>query len=131
MVRASKSIHFHKKNSMTFLLFVAITLFIFVVNADESSPVTCGSGIKLVHKETKFHLHSHAIAWGSGSSQQSVTATSTQSDPNSIWVVKEPIRTSQTCELSKPILCGSMISLEHAGTGIYLLSRSFEYFLNN
>lgn len=100
-----------------FLVSIIIASFILLVSADESSPVTCGSGIKLVHKETKYHLHSHAIAWGSGSGQQSVTATSSQGDPNSIWVVKEPIRTSQTCELSKPILCGSMISLEHAGTG--------------
>lgn len=102
-----------------FLLIVIIFALVSVITADESSPVTCGSGIKLIHKETKFHLHSHAIAWGSGSGQQSVTASGTQADPNSIWVVKEPIKISQTCELSKPILCGSMISLEHAGTGKY------------
>ena len=115
----------HSQAFLLVVIAIACAVFVSVVASEESSPVTCGSGIKLVHKETKFHLHSHAIAWGSGSGQQSVTASSTQADPNSIWVVKEPIRTSQTCELSKPILCGSMISLEHAGTGKYYHLSAF------
>ena len=86
--------------------------------AQDSAPVTCGSTIKILHKDTKYYLHSHAIVWGSGSGQQSVTATSTQTDANSLWVVSEPMKSSSTCELAMPIPCGSVISLEHAGTGI-------------
>ena len=41
--------------------------------ADDSSAISCGSVVKLKHKETGHHLHSHQIAWGSGSGQQSVT----------------------------------------------------------
>jgi len=37
--------------------------------------VTCGSSIKLKHVSSGFHVHSHNIQWGSGSGQQSVTAT--------------------------------------------------------
>jgi len=38
--------------------------------------LTCGSSIKLKHKETKYWLHSHSINWGTGSGQQSVTSAS-------------------------------------------------------
>ena len=77
--------------------------------AKENDPVTCGSVIKLIHKETvRFvllqrqsyavlcslnlsllhiffvvqgnNLHSHGIAWGSGSGQQSVTTNSVKND---------------------------------------------------
>lgn len=36
-------------------------------------PVTCGSIIKLKHKNTKTRLHSHEVTYGTGSGQQSVT----------------------------------------------------------
>jgi dolichyl-phosphate-mannose--protein O-mannosyl transferase len=55
------------------LCVVLIGVFLSLCNADETSIVSCGSVIKLKHKETGHHLHSHAIAWGSGSGQQSVT----------------------------------------------------------
>jgi dolichyl-phosphate-mannose--protein O-mannosyl transferase len=57
-------------------------------SSSDKSPVTCGSAIKLKHKETGNNLHSHQIAWGSGSGQQSVTTTGTLSDPGSLWIVK-------------------------------------------
>jgi dolichyl-phosphate-mannose--protein O-mannosyl transferase len=47
--------------------------------ADERT-ITCGSVIKLQHKDSGNHLHSHAIAWGSGSGQQSVTTTGAQNE---------------------------------------------------
>jgi hypothetical protein len=52
------------------LLFCAVSNFL--PGAADDSIVTCGSVIKLKHKETNHHLHSHQIAWGSGSGQQSV-----------------------------------------------------------
>ena len=52
--------------------------------------VTCGSVVKLSHDSTKFLLHSHEIAYGSGSGQQSVTGYQTGDDANSLWVVRGP-----------------------------------------
>ena len=57
-------------------------------DSSDKSPVTCGSAIKLKHKETGNNLHSHIVAWGSGSGQQSVTANPAQSDSGSLWIVK-------------------------------------------
>lgn len=51
--------------------------------------VTCGSSIKLVHELSRFRLHSHEVAYGSGSRQQSVTTHGSRNDPNSYWLVKE------------------------------------------
>lgn len=51
--------------------------------------VTCGSSLKLAHEQTRFRLHSHEIAYGGGSGQQSVTAHSARNDRNSYWLVKE------------------------------------------
>ena len=50
--------------------------------------MTCGTVIKLQHIGTNYHLHSHEVAYGSGSGQQSVTATSAGDDAGSYWVVK-------------------------------------------
>ena len=66
----------------------------------DAGPVTCGSVIKLQHKQTvRFlalknldscfifgvifqgnNLHSHSIAWGSGSGQQSITTNKAKSE---------------------------------------------------
>lgn len=50
--------------------------------------VTCGSLIKLLHIGTNHRLHSHEIAYGSGSGQQSVTGFSGADDANSYWIVR-------------------------------------------
>ena len=52
--------------------------------------VTCGSLIKLAHESTKANLHSHDIAYGTGSGQQSVTGNADLGDANSMWVVRGP-----------------------------------------
>lgn len=44
--------------------------------------VTCGSMIKLRHVPTGFRLHSHQVAYGSGSGQQSVTGVASGSTPS-------------------------------------------------
>ena len=43
---------------------------------------------QLQHQQTKFRLHSHDVAYGSGSGQQSVTAYPESDDPNSFWVLR-------------------------------------------
>jgi dolichyl-phosphate-mannose--protein O-mannosyl transferase len=55
-----------------------------IVKADEPRVMSCGSVIKLKHKETGHHLHSHEIAWGSGSGQQSVTGHGSANGKNRI-----------------------------------------------
>jgi dolichyl-phosphate-mannose--protein O-mannosyl transferase len=77
--------------------------------------VTCGSTIKLIHEGSRFRLHSHDIAYGSGSGQQSVTAHGSRNDPNSYWIVKEP-DSATPCAIGTKIKCGSVIRLEHAST---------------
>jgi dolichyl-phosphate-mannose--protein O-mannosyl transferase len=89
-------------------------------------PVTCGSAVKLLHKETGHHLHSHAIAWGSGSGQQSVTTTGSTNDVNSLWLVKES-SDLPSCEVGVPVKCGDTIRMEHVGTGKNLHSHLFRY----
>lgn len=88
--------------------------------------VTCGSIVKLIHKETNHHLHSHAIAWGSGSGQQSITATGSQNDGGSLWLVKEGSKSLQSCDVGSSVSCGSVIRLEHVNTGKNLHSHLFK-----
>jgi dolichyl-phosphate-mannose--protein O-mannosyl transferase len=52
--------------------------------------LTCGSIIKLKHKETNTRLHSHNVPYGTGSGQQSVTGFPGSGDSNSYWIVKGP-----------------------------------------
>ncbi|KAJ0401825.1 hypothetical protein P43SY_006380 [Pythium insidiosum] len=86
--------------------------------------VTCGSSIKLVHEPSRHRLHSHEIAYGSGSGQQSVTAHGARNDPNSYWLVKEA-DSEPACALGTKIACGATIRLEHAPTRRNLHTHSF------
>ena len=78
--------------------------------------VTCGSVIKLQHVSTGYRLHSHEIKWGSGSSQQSVTAMNGMDDPNSLWEVKGAHGTH--CAQGSPIKNGEVLT---TGCGIQQL----------
>jgi dolichyl-phosphate-mannose--protein O-mannosyl transferase len=53
--------------------------------------ITYGSTLKLMHDKTKVRLHSHDVAYGSGSGQQSVTGFPQTDDSNSYWVRLHPI----------------------------------------
>lgn len=85
--------------------------------------VTCGSVIKLLNANYKVRLHSHDIKYGSGSGQQSVTATETQEDVNSYWAVKG--RPGNHCQRGEPVECGSVVRLEHIQTKKNLHSHHF------
>nr|BAJ96410.1 predicted protein [Hordeum vulgare subsp. vulgare] len=54
--------------------------------SEEGLQVTYGSTVKLMHEKTKVRLHSHDVAYGSGSGQQSVTGFPEIDDSNSYWV---------------------------------------------
>lgn len=98
-------------------------------DAGDFKAVTCGSVVKLTHGtrsggrgETGAHLHSHSLAWGTGSRQQSVTAVHDDDDPNSMWLVKEA-HGATACQRGAVVPCGSTIRLEHAHTGRNLHSH--------
>lgn len=120
-------------------MFVSVAILLTFVNqiaALATDAVTCGSVIKLKHKDSViyfivyfialqgFHLHSHAIAWGSGSGQQSITANDAQADGNSLWLIKEAHR-APGCSVGTEINCGDKIRLEHVQTKHNLHSHLF------
>ncbi|RLN87518.1 hypothetical protein BBJ28_00012560 [Nothophytophthora sp. Chile5] len=87
--------------------------------------VTCGSSIKLVHEASRFRLHSHEIAYGGGSGQQSVTAHVSRNDVNSYWLVKEG-DSEAVCEVGTPVACGASVRLEHIQTRRNLHTHNFK-----
>ena len=91
----------------------------------EEDAVTCGSVIKLIHQDSGYMVHSHPIAWGSGSGQQSVTSTQTSSDAGSLWIVKDSTTSAIACEIGEPIKCNDKVRLEHSQTGKNLHSHLF------
>ncbi|CAI5701998.1 hypothetical protein KXD40_000330 [Peronospora effusa] len=99
-------------------------------SADLSYPkgfehVTCGSSIKLVHETSRYRLHSHEVAYGTGSGQQSVTTHMARNDVSSYWLVKEG-DSEPVCQVGKPIECGATIRLEHMQTRRNLHSHMFK-----
>ncbi|KAI1286395.1 Stromal cell-derived factor 2 [Halotydeus destructor] len=93
------------------------------VVSDSLSYVTCGSVIKLINNNYKTRLHSHDIKYGSGSGQQSVTASDDQEDANSYWAVKGS--STGQCTRGEAIKCGSNVRLEHLNSGKNLHSHLF------
>lgn len=112
------------------IIVIALTLVSRTIGASAAGidelTVTCGSVVKLTHKETQHNLHSHAIAWGSGSSQQSVTATGSQNDQGSLWLIKDASNAQSVCEIGQPVKCGMSMRLEHVQTGKNLHSHLFK-----
>lgn len=86
--------------------------------------VTCGSVIKLLNTDYRVRLHSHDVKYGTGSGQQSVTATEVQEDINSHWLIKAA--TGKPCTRGEPIKCGTLIRLEHVETKKNLHSHNFQ-----
>lgn len=109
--------------------------------------VTCGSAVKLQHKESGYRLHSHGINWGSGSGQQSVTAFEQYvnadplvvyapvlhrslivprsvrgADPNSLWAIKEGYGIAK-CVYGTPIKCNDVVRFVHVQTQRHLHSH--------
>lgn len=100
---------------------IALVSTLSVVEAKQSVPVTCGSTIKLQHSNTKYRLHSHEIAYGSGSGQQSVTAFEGSNDANSYWVIRGS--TKHPCPQGTPISPGTKFRLQHVNTKRWLHSH--------
>ena len=109
----------------SFLLCLYILSGLLLCDAGSDDAVTCGSVVKIIHKESGHHLHSHPIAWGSGSGQQSVTSTGSSDDTGSLWLVKDATTADGPCAAGTPIVCGSKLRLEHVNTGKNLHSHLF------
>jgi len=92
----------------------------------ENETITCGSVVKLIHQDSGYNVHSHPIAWGSGSGQQSVTATPDKNNAGSMWIIKDATTTQIACEVGQPIMCNTNIRLEHSQTMKNLHSHLFK-----
>uniref|UniRef100_A0A023EJX9 Putative mannosyltransferase n=1 Tax=Aedes albopictus TaxID=7160 RepID=A0A023EJX9_AEDAL len=108
-------------------LVVAVSL---VYNVDPTQAarnnkfVTCGTVLKLLNTDYRVRLHSHDVKYGTGSGQQSVTATEVQEDVNSHWAIMAA--TGKNCERGEPIKCGDVIRLHHLATNKNLHSHHFQ-----
>jgi len=91
------------------------------VQSDLHVYVTCGSMIKFAHIQSDFRLHSHDVAYGSGSGQQSITGYPSFDDPNSLWIVRGP--NGKSCVQGDPIQNGAMVRFQHYATKKYLHSH--------
>ncbi|CAG9853879.1 unnamed protein product [Phyllotreta striolata] len=95
-----------------------------IICASSQKYVTCGSVLKLLNTDYRVRLHSHDVKYGTGSGQQSVTATELQEDINSHWLIKPS--NGKTIERGQPIKCGSSIRMEHVETKKNLHSHHFQ-----
>ncbi|XP_066143956.1 stromal cell-derived factor 2 [Euwallacea fornicatus] len=102
---------------------IFILQFLIHLGAARQQFTTCGSVIKLMNTDYKVRLHSHDVKYGTGSGQQSVTATEVQEDVNSHWMIKAA--TGKVCLRGDPIACGTNIRLEHVETKKNLHSHLF------
>jgi len=91
------------------------------VHSDNHVFVTCGSSLKFAHIQSNFRLHSHDVAYGSGSGQQSITGYPNLDDPNSLWIVRGPH--GKTCVQGDPVQNGGTVRFQHHSTKKYLHSH--------
>ena len=113
------------------LTFVALALcsssyncFARASSAASDKELSCNSALKITHVSSGYHLSSAEINWGSGSGQQSVTATISPGDTSSMWMVVEA-EGKDTCLAGKPIMCGDTVRMTHLLTGKNLHSHGF------
>lgn len=85
--------------------------------------------MKLINEYYNVRLHSHDVKYGTGSGQQSVTATQRQEDVNSHWLIKGSSK--KHCPRGQPVRCGDIIRLQHVSTAKNLHSHHFSAPLSN
>uniref|UniRef100_U5EJF4 Putative mannosyltransferase n=1 Tax=Corethrella appendiculata TaxID=1370023 RepID=U5EJF4_9DIPT len=114
-------------NYLEYFTLVLIFSLIYNLNtafAAKNKYVTCGTVLKLLNTDYNVRLHSHDVKYGTGSGQQSVTATEVQEDVNSHWQINAP--TGKFCERGESIKCGDIIRLYHLATNKNLHSHHFQ-----
>lgn len=94
------------------------------VTAEEDHYISCGSAIKIQHKDTGYYLNSEEKQLGGGSGQQIVTFTKDAGTHNTLWHIR-PANHNEvaeypegvaSCQLAQPVPCGSLVRLTHVGT---------------
>jgi dolichyl-phosphate-mannose--protein O-mannosyl transferase len=103
------------------LTFLSSSLFALKFSPDHEK-VTYGSAIKLTHSVSGYKLHSHEIAYGSGSGQQSITAFPESTDKNSYFIV-EGAHGIATFRRGTAVKCNDKVRLKHLATNKYLHSH--------
>lgn len=91
--------------------------------------VTYGSTVKLEHVASGTRLHSHDVAYGTGSGQQSVTGFPHARDANSYWIVKSAHEDVPKLA-GEPVICGDLVRLQHLNTGKNLHSHEHKAPMN-
>nr|XP_018906954.1 PREDICTED: stromal cell-derived factor 2 [Bemisia tabaci] len=105
------------------VLFHTCLLFLRAQARRSAEFVTYGSVLKLMNPEFEVRLHSHDIKYGTGSGQQSVTATKLQEDVNSHWAITPAM--AQYRSRGDAVKCGDIIRLLHLETKMNLHSHLF------
>lgn len=110
---------------------LAVILFAFVAvvsthsfaRADGDPLVTCGSSLKLKHASTNHILTSQAVAYASGSGQQSVTAILNEDgETDTYWQIHGGVNAA--CARGVGVKHGDVIRLQHANTRAWLHSHA-------
>ncbi|KAL7674501.1 hypothetical protein ACOME3_000778 [Neoechinorhynchus agilis] len=105
---------------MFFLIFVTIA----IPSNTKRLPVTYGSSVKLYNPYYKVRLHSHEIAYGTGSGQQSVTAVETEDDHGSYWQILA--QAGNYTHRGQSVQCRDVIRLLHCSTRKFLHTHHFQ-----
>lgn len=99
---------------------LAVSAVLATARASATSAVTCGSALVLRHENTNHALSSQAVAYATGSGQQSVTATKGVEE-GSYWTVHG--RVGEECARGEAIAHGSTVRLRHVATRAWLHSH--------
>jgi len=92
--------------------------------------ITCGSALRIQNDITKYYLASFNMNWSTGSHLQIITAIGDDNSNDNLFIIKEG-ETYPSCRSGEPILCNSVIRLEHVVTGKNLHSHVFPSMLSN
>ena len=96
----------------------------------KSKSLTYGSSLRFQNVLTEYYMTSFNMNWSTGSKLQVITAIRSDSDSDSLFLIKEADgyfpRSTGT-----PVKCGDMIRLEHVNTGKNLHSHELPSFVTN
>ena len=99
--------------------------------------MSCGSAVKLQHKDTNYFLNSEEKQLGNGSGQQIVTFIKDNASHNTLWLVRPADHSFEaeypkdaSCKLAEPVKCGDVVRLTHLRTNRNLHSHHVESILS-
>lgn len=101
-----------------------------IIDTINSQLLTWTTTARFKHYESGFYLHSHELAYGTGSGQQSVTALEADNDAGSLWTVKEADG-EPLCLTGERIKWGQKIRIEHMNTEKNLHTHKYNSPISN